>query len=447
MKKRTIIFISITVLIIIVSIIYNTFPRLQLNGSKNITMSYRDEYEEAGVIVKNATGNNMSKIKIDNNIDKTKIGNYYVDYSLKIGTKTLRVRRNVKVIDDISPVIKLNGNQIIEISINSEYKESGFTAVDEYDGDITDKVEIIGEVNSEKYGEYVITYKVHDNSNNVTQVNRIVKVIDEEPPTIECQNDYSVLEQGKPIGCKAIDNFDGDITNKIEISGNYDINKKGIYKVTYTVSDDAGNKIEKEHNIIIHTEKEKPIAYLVFNNIGNNKETILELLEKKQIKSTFLVTKQTKEEDNNYLNKIIQIESEIGITDTDNQNIYKDYNMFTNYFMEIQNQIKDITGKTATIYNFTNKEKITPQLYKKIKEYLSNNNIEYYNYDINLVELNKEEIENMINQIIKNENHKIIIMFNNIKQQENSQETISTIIDILNQMNYSFDTLSNYKTK
>ena len=189
MKSKTIIPILILLIIITISIIYNTLPRLQLNGPQNMVISYRDEYEEQGVIEKNATGNYMSKIKIDSNIDTKKIGNYYVDYSLKIRGKTLHVRRNVKVIDDINPVIKLKGEQIIKMSINKQYIEPGYIAIDEYDGDITNKVQITGEIDAENYGEYVLTYKATDNSNNQTEVNRIIKVVDEIKPKIICEQE------------------------------------------------------------------------------------------------------------------------------------------------------------------------------------------------------------------------------------------------------------------
>ncbi len=254
MKKRTIIFIIISLIAVItISVIYNTFPRLQLNGSKNMIISYRDKYEEPGVIVKNANSNYISKVKIDGNINSKKIGNYYIDYSLKIGKKTLHVRRNVKVIDDIAPIIKLKGNQIIETSINKQYEEPGYYAYDEYDGDLTNKVEIIGEINTKNYGEYLITYKVKDNSNNATEVNRIIKIIDEIPPTIECKEEISAFPKNskKIIGCTANDNYDGELTDKIEVEGDYDISKPGKYQITYKVIDDAGNETRKNHIIEI----------------------------------------------------------------------------------------------------------------------------------------------------------------------------------------------------
>ena len=253
MKNRMIIPILILIIIITISIIYNTLPRLQLNGPQNMTISYRDEYEEQGVIVKNATGNYMSKIKVDSNIDTKKIGNYYIDYSLKIGGKTLHVRRNVKVIDDINPVIKLKGEQIIEMSINKQYIEPGYTAIDEYDGDVTSKIQIIGEIDTENYGEYVLTYKATDNSNNQSEVNRIIKVVDEINPRIICKQEEIKIQKGTQVDpqCKAQDNYDGDITKEMKIIGDYDINTPGTYNIQYQVKDAAGNETTKDYKIIV----------------------------------------------------------------------------------------------------------------------------------------------------------------------------------------------------
>ena len=75
------------------------------------------------------------------------------------------------------------------MSINKQYVEPGYTAIDEYDGDITNKVQITGEIDTENYGEYILTYKTTDNSNNQTEVNRIIKVVDEIKPKIICEQE------------------------------------------------------------------------------------------------------------------------------------------------------------------------------------------------------------------------------------------------------------------
>ena len=254
MKKTTIIIILIIIITIIISIIYNNTPRLELNGKQNVTLSYREEYMEPGVIIKNANNNNLSKIKIENNINTKKTGNYYVEYTLKLGIRTLKKRRNIKIIDNVQPVIKLEGEQIIRQSINQQYKEPGYTAYDEYDGNITEKVETTTNLDITQYGEYIITYSVQDYSGNITKTNRIIKIIDEIKPKIECKGTTTKIKQGteKIIDCIAKDNLDGDITKNIEIIGIDDYNKPGIYDVLLKVKDNENNEATLEHEIIIY---------------------------------------------------------------------------------------------------------------------------------------------------------------------------------------------------
>ena len=341
MKKNTIILtLTILTIIITISVIYNTFPRLQLNGKTNMVLSYREEYKEPGVIVKNANNNYLRKVKIDSNINDDIIGNYYVDYSLKLGLRQLHVRRNVKIIDNIAPIIKLKGEQIIEMSLNDNYQEPGYKAIDEYDGDLTERVQISGEIDTSNYGEYIIKYRATDNSNNTVEVNRIVKIIDEVAPKFECKSDYSAFKIGSEniVGCKAIDNFDGDITDKVQVTGIYDTNKKGIYKVEYQVKDDAGNTANINHNIIIFEEKENPIAYLTFNEeLTEQTKTIIKILKENNVNATFFINKQESEENYGYLSDIIENGNEIGIYGYSNkEQTYNKIDDFENYFENVK---------------------------------------------------------------------------------------------------------------
>ncbi|WP_142341958.1 immunoglobulin-like domain-containing protein, partial [Bacillus wiedmannii] len=44
-------------------------------------------------------------------------------------------------------------------------------------------------------------------------------------------------------GVKAIDKEDGDITNKVIVTGKVDLSKPGTYVLTYTVQDLKGHKV------------------------------------------------------------------------------------------------------------------------------------------------------------------------------------------------------------
>lgn len=59
------------------------------------------------------------------------------------------------------------------------WEDSGVSATDNYDGDLTNKVIVTGVVNTNEVGEYIITYKVTDSSGNVATIKRYVNVIED----------------------------------------------------------------------------------------------------------------------------------------------------------------------------------------------------------------------------------------------------------------------------
>src|SRR5699024_12780704 len=93
--------------------------------------------------------------------------------------------------DDEAPVITLNDDTPIELEVGETYEEPGATAEDNVDGDITDDIEITGEVNTNKVGDYTITYTVSDAAGNETVKERQIKRISAEKkdPKPEKEND------------------------------------------------------------------------------------------------------------------------------------------------------------------------------------------------------------------------------------------------------------------
>ena len=91
-------------------------------------------------------------------------------------------KKEEKNIDTVKPEIKLNGEAEMTIYVGDSYQELEATASDNIDGDITDKIVISGEVDTNKVGEYVITYKAIDSSNNATSIERKIKVIERPKP-------------------------------------------------------------------------------------------------------------------------------------------------------------------------------------------------------------------------------------------------------------------------
>ncbi len=148
---------------------------------------------------------------------------------------------------------------------------SGVSAIDNKDGDITDKIVLEGFVNTQVAGTYTITYRVEDAAGNISEAKRniVVKVkeietteettsgeteptVDIEKPVINFPENTELIigQKFEPMeGVRAIDLVDGDITEKIKVINNVDTTKEGTYIVTYKVADKAGNEAEAVRSV------------------------------------------------------------------------------------------------------------------------------------------------------------------------------------------------------
>ena len=153
----------------------------KLNGKDNIKLRFGDDYKEEYVSfsINNKKNNN---IIIKSNLNTKKVGDYIVLYKLD---NKYYLFRKVSVIDDVKPEINLLGEEEMIIDYGSNYKEPYFTATDNYDGDIKNKVKIKGKVNTKRSGTYKLTYKVSDSSGNTCKKTRTVIVKDKTQSTIK----------------------------------------------------------------------------------------------------------------------------------------------------------------------------------------------------------------------------------------------------------------------
>lgn len=78
--------------------------------------------------------------------------------------------------DNENPVLTLNGSKNTYAFINEEYKEAGYSASDNCDGDITNNVKVDSGVNLKQAGTYTINYSVTDKGGNTVSDKRTVVV-------------------------------------------------------------------------------------------------------------------------------------------------------------------------------------------------------------------------------------------------------------------------------
>ncbi len=228
-----------------------------------------------------------------------KCGKYYItkgyettkDEPEEITTTTAEQEK-----DSENPVITLNGEETIRITVGTAFKDPGVKATDNVDGDITSKVVITGKVNEKVPATYILIYTIKDSSGNTAKVSR--KVIVEEQasttttksttktttkktttkyttryttkkttkkttttakkvaaPTIILSGSSTVtITQGsnyKEPGYSARDAYGANLTSKVKVTSNVNTYKAGSYTIKYTVTDSYGNTSSKSRTVIV----------------------------------------------------------------------------------------------------------------------------------------------------------------------------------------------------
>lgn len=308
--------------------------------------------------------NVTDNVKINGDINYHELGEYYINFEVDTLLGPYTKPSKVIIVDTKQPEITLEGGDEYTQSYAKEYEEPGFKAIDNYEGDITDKVEIQKENIDEN--NFVITYKVKDSSGNECEKSRKVKIIDDVPPEISLKgNANTTVYLGKKYeenGASATDEKDGDLTNVIQIEGTVDTSKEGEYTITYKVADNSGNESTK--NRIVTVKKEpvirqgninnsgKKVIYLTFDD-GPSSYTneLLDVLKKYNVKATFFVT-------GNGSDAVIKRAYDEGHTialHTNSHNYSYVYSSTDNFFKDlytIQSRVENITGHKSYIMRF-----------------------------------------------------------------------------------------------
>ncbi|MBE6160626.1 MAG: DUF5011 domain-containing protein [Firmicutes bacterium] len=165
--------------------------------------------------------------------------------------------------------VKLNGNKNITVKIFSEYKDESIIVL-KNNKDLNKKkykLKVKNNINYDKIGKYQIEYIVTYHKKEYI-LKRNINVVDDIKPTIivnvdELHKNYCKKDFKEKLEVKALDNYDGDITESLEKEELED-------KIIYKVKDSSGNEDLKEVKIIYD---EKPKNKFKLN--GNNKVSIL----------------------------------------------------------------------------------------------------------------------------------------------------------------------------
>lgn len=344
--------------------------RVTLEGASELTLEYGQPYEEPGATAQffgthRHTQAAQVPVVLEKSVDEQTLGTYLVKYTATYGGHVGTAYRRVHVVDTQAPEITLVADPEKFTFPNETYAEEGFSATDNYDGDITASVRRTE--TREK-----ITYTATDSSGNTVSIDRVIVYDDPVPPEISLKGASTVLlNVGKAYqepGYTATDNCDGDLTGKVSVTGNVDTSKPGNYTLVYSVKDSYENLVSVTRTVTVKAPKQPAaqekvelppvvtpngkVVYLTFDDgPGPRTPELLDILKKYNVKATFFVV-NTK-----YISTIKRAAQEghtIAIHSTTHKfdKIYRSEDAYFDDLYTMQQIIKNLTGQESKILRF-----------------------------------------------------------------------------------------------
>lgn len=337
--------------------------------SDKICVPYGDNIDISNMqVIKNQhlhEKKNKTHITVEGDVNTRKIGDYDIDVIVRKGNKKASKKIVVEVADKEAPVIELSGDIEMTIEAGTQVEEPGFSADDNYDGDLTEKVEKNNDIDTCTKQDVTITYSVKDSSGNEAVANRTVHIVDTTPPQITLtQGSTCYVKCGTEYmeaGYYAEDICDGDITDKVQVTGDVNTRECGSYTVSYKVSDSSGNTAEAVRTVRVYkpmtdnvVNPGDKVVYLTFDDgPGPYTQELLDVLDRYNVKATFFVTNGKPD----YQNLIAEEASRghtvaIHSASHDYSRIYQSVDAYFDDLNEMNNIILAQTGKYADIVRF-----------------------------------------------------------------------------------------------
>lgn len=454
MKTKYVIVLSFLIgIIFCLSIIFG--PKkiyFTLNGKEykelNVGSIYKDEgfkAEYCNKYIKIFCKDLSDRVKI-NKYEEKKDNKYFLNYNIKYGKYSKVITREIKFVDNESPIINLinNGSNICP---NHVYVEEGYSAYDNVDGDITNKVLRTAKDNK-------VYYNVEDSSGNKKTVIRNINYFDNEKPLINLVGGDTVYvyknQEYKDRGYTATDNCDGDITNKVNINNSVDTTKDGEYNIDYSVVDTFGNKNTVSRKVVVYSDiskipKNGKVIYLTFDDgPGCYTQSILDVLNEYNVKATFFVTNQF----SNY-QYMIKKEYESGhsiAVHTYSHNygkIYESVDSYVDDFNQMNQIIYEQTGTYTKMFRFPGGSSNTISRFNKgivsnVAKTMTDKGYIYFDWNIDSTDTQYKDSEKIYQNVISElEKHdKSVVLMHDIKKA--NIESVRKIINYGLENGYTF---------
>ncbi len=451
--KYKFVFVVISIILVILlggfmTYYYLLLPDIELKGSKRIVLDYKEEYVEKGCSASYFDEDLTDDVKVKGKVNSEKLGEYEVTYTVKKGPFKKEVTRTVEVVDKSAPVITISEEKRIVMCPKAEFKQEEFSAVDNYDGDVTSKVKVEVEENK-------VTYSVTDKAGNTSKVEKELVYEDKTAPVLTLNGSditYAFLNESyTERGYSAADNCAGDITSRVKVSGSVNTSVGGTYTLKYEVTDDGGNTTSKERKVIVSERGKNGTIYLTFDDGPKEGTTnvILDILKSEGVKATFFVTNSGPD----YLIKRMHDEGHTVALHTATHNyatLYASDEAYFNDLYSVSNRVKRITGVESKIIRFpggssnTISRRYSSGIMSRLTKEVLNRGFKYYDWNVSSGDADSNSItsdyvrNNVINGLRKNRSN--MVLMHDIKAA--TRDALRSIIQYGKDNGYSFEKIT-----
>jgi len=237
-------------------------PVITLLGANPYTVVKGTTWVDPGSVVTDDVYSTL-KAKATGTVVASVVGTYYIQYNVTdpTGYKATTVTRTVNVVKDtVAPTINYTGNTVFNLSLGGVVPTPVVTVSDNIDANL--KAVLTGSVNTAVVGKYTLTYNATDSSGNkATPLVITVNVADKTPPTIALNG---AAKMSIVIGstftdpsATVTDNYDKGLT--ATVTGKVNTAALGIYTLTYSAKDAAGNAAKPVTRTVIVRSQQPPV--------------------------------------------------------------------------------------------------------------------------------------------------------------------------------------------
>ena len=430
-----------------IGVFYFVFPQITLNGKKHLILNYKEEYIEKGYRATYLGKDITKKVKVSGKVNSEKLGTYKIKYKVDGGLLPRTIIRNVSVKDTQKPKLSISKDDAY-VCPGSKYQKEEVTATDNYDGDLSSKIKV-------DIKKTMVTYSVEDSSGNLKEVNKKIIYKDIEGPVITLEGptelDMCINEVYKDPGYTVLDNCDGDLKDKVEVTGSVDNSLVGEYELTYKAKDSAENVGEAKRKVRVSNGDAPGVVYLTFDDGPNSGTTdvILDILKEEGVEATFFVTNKGPDE-------LIVREFEEGHTvalhtaSHDYSIVYASEESYFNDLQQVSDRVKNLTGIESKFIRFPGGASNTVSrhysigIMSRLTQEVQNRGYKYFDWNISSGDAGEtQDPDEVYSNVVSNLSHdrRNIVLMHDIKWY--TRDALRSIIKYCKENGYQLRKITN----